>query len=409
MFNERRLFAFWVVTTAIWFGLIGVAAAQTVTLPNTGVSHSRTTRGDLRLNQVNYRDCAENDTISFSLSLANRSTHTLEVWSGQDCETLANRTTPTLTLCRKVHSQLPTSNQPTATVKVQDMLYFRTQASGGTSGTGTAGSSAGGSSGSGGDASTSGGTSGGGGETSGGGGVAGSGTAGTSAAGATSTGTIPACTLLTPNPTAQTITLFFMLVDGSSTIQGTTAKYIVNFKLLASPPPTNVEAGIGETISPITFTGLDTADMSVQGYRFYCDPPPGIEAAEAANLVPEPGAPLEDCVASDAVKAGVIPDERYYCGSAERTSSKGNATGLVNGVAYNVAVATTDIFFNTGVLSSVACAHPQPVTGFYEAYRDAGGRGGGGFCAFSRHGEPLILLSVLGIGSCLVLRRRRAT
>ena len=84
------------------------------------------------------------------------------------------------------------------------------------------------------------------------------------------------------------------------------------------------------------------------------------------------------------------------------------ALHLVNGVAYNVAVAAYDIYDNTGPLSALACEVPQPVTGFFKGYKDAGGEAGGGFCSFSRHREPLTLVAVLGFASYLVFRRRRA-
>jgi hypothetical protein len=71
-------------------------------------------------------------------------------------------------------------------------------------------------------------------------------------------------------------------------------------------------------------------------------------------------------------------------------------------------VAAVDIYENTGVLSTVACEVPQPITGFYKAYRDAGGTAGGGFCSFSTKREPVIFLAVLSLASILVLRRRRA-
>lgn len=90
------------------------------------------------------------------------------------------------------------------------------------------------------------------------------------------------------------------------------------------------------------------------------------------------------------------------------TALAGNATGLVNGVAYNVAVAATDTYQNTGTLSSLACNVPQPVNGFFKAYRAAGGQGGGGYCSFSQKREPLPLFALIGLASCLVLRRRRA-
>ena len=73
-----------------------------------------------------------------------------------------------------------------------------------------------------------------------------------------------------------------------------------------------------------------------------------------------------------------------------------------------VGVASTDAFGNVGALSSVACGMPQEVTGFYEAYRAAGGKAGGGFCGFApaRRGAAPILLGLV-LGAVALLRRRR--
>lgn len=75
---------------------------------------------------------------------------------------------------------------------------------------------------------------------------------------------------------------------------------------------------------------------------------------------------------------------------------------------YAVAVAGVDRVGNSGPLSSVACGSPQPVDDFFELYRRAGGKGGGGFCAIgadpSRAG-----LAALGVALlAFALRRRRS-
>jgi hypothetical protein len=104
---------------------------------------------------------------------------------------------------------------------------------------------------------------------------------------------------------------------------------------------------------------------------------------------------------------GQVADPKYQCGSASLSATGGNAVGLVNGVSYTVGVAATDTYANVGTLSTLTCQVPQPITGFYKAYRAAGGTGGGGFCSFSVKREPLPLVALLGLASCLVLRRRR--
>jgi hypothetical protein len=81
---------------------------------------------------------------------------------------------------------------------------------------------------------------------------------------------------------------------------------------------------------------------------------------------------------------------------------------LENGSTYVVAIAAEDTAYNVGVLSELACGTPQDVTGFYEAYRDAGGEAGGGFCSFApaRHGALAAAVASL-VAACALLRRRR--
>ena len=170
-------------------------------------------------------------------------------------------------------------------------------------------------------------------------------------------------------------------------------------------------SGTGENIAPIRWSyKTQTPDTTINGYQFYCDPAPGRAGALEAGVLPEPGSEVlpTECLPSTVLKAGTRPEDKYKCGTADKTSSRGNATGLINNVAYHVAVATTDTYRNIGVISTPACGIPQPVTGFFEAYRNAGGEGGGGFCSIGRRREPLILGTLLGLAACLVLRRRRA-
>jgi hypothetical protein len=69
-------------------------------------------------------------------------------------------------------------------------------------------------------------------------------------------------------------------------------------------------------------------------------------------------------------------------------------------------VAGIDSKENLGPLSEYRCATPEIVTDFFEAYDDAGGQGGGGFCAFGR-GRAASAFALLGAlaALCLALRR----
>lgn len=104
------------------------------------------------------------------------------------------------------------------------------------------------------------------------------------------------------------------------------------------------------------------------------------------------------------------PADLVECGSVTSTgASKGQTNDtLENGVRYAVAVAAEDDANNIGKLSKLACGVPQEVTGFYEAYRAAGGEAGGGFCSFSpaRRGSAAMGLLMI-LGTCALLARRR--
>jgi hypothetical protein len=222
-----------------------------------------------------------------------------------------------------------------------------------------------------------------------------------------------------PSPTtvisATNFTIQFMLIDPSTNaVVGAVSPWTGQFKLVGPQPPDNVTAGIGGNLLVVNFTyNTPTVDQTINGYNIYCDPPHGSAAAIDAGLIaPDASAGTELACSdpeSDVLKqGGLAPDGSYLCGTAQKTSTGGNATSLVDGVQYNIAVAAIDTFENTGPLSVLGCGVPQPVTGFFKAYRDAGGQGGGSYCSFSMKRDPVILLAVLGLASCLVLRRRRA-
>ena len=73
-----------------------------------------------------------------------------------------------------------------------------------------------------------------------------------------------------------------------------------------------------------------------------------------------------------------------------------------------IAVAGVDRVGNSGPLSPIACGTPQPVTTFFEAYREAGGRGGGGFCSCGPPGPAGgVAASLVGVGLWWLRRRRQ--
>jgi hypothetical protein len=98
------------------------------------------------------------------------------------------------------------------------------------------------------------------------------------------------------------------------------------------------------------------------------------------------------------------------CGTIGAQGATGGETSpvLENDNPYVVAIATEDSVNNIGVLSNLACNTPKAVTGFYKAYRKAGGEAGGGYCTFApaKHGALAMLIALI-LGACAFVRRRR--
>lgn len=414
MFNLRKAFALWAIVP-LFLGSAGRAQAQTtgttttgitVTVPTTGVTRDHQDgAGKVLVTQINLRDCLSEDKFNFTVNLStgtNLGSYSLEVWAGTNCDQLTARTNVTATCWSVADPRTPTTIiVNNLEVPVQQLLSGRTggkslgtDETGGTGGTDSTGGTGG--------TDATGGSNVGGSSTDTGGG-------GTSGAGG-SNNTIPSECRATSTVTApQTLALYFMLIQADGTVGGQ-AQYKVTFKLNAPPPPSNIQTDIGENIAPISWNPpSDGSDQTIDGYQLYCDPPPGEQGVIDSGIEWDPNILPAACVKSDVLYDGARPDDKYKCGTASKTSTHANATGLVNNVPYNVTVATTDSYRNVGVTAAPQCAKPQPVTGFFEAYRAAGGEAGGGFCSFSRHQRPGVLLVVFGLGLGLVLRRRRAT
>jgi hypothetical protein len=129
---------------------------------------------------------------------------------------------------------------------------------------------------------------------------------------------------------------------------------------------------------------------------------------------------LASCSSTSALQEGqspVDPDKplsQYACGSVTGTiANNGTVSHLINNVSYTFAVAAVDQVGNVGVLSQNTCGTPINVTDFFELYKDAGGRAGGGICSLSFANNPA-RSGILFVGSMLALaavtrraRRRR--
>ena len=234
------------------------------------------------------------------------------------------------------------------------------------------------------------------------------------------------------------LSLTFMLVDEDGEIGGKPKIWTdIGYDVSPPAPPTHVSASESETRIYLDWKEPDALDL--RSYVFYCDPRPGsvladgglttlsaigaLSQAESVDASSEPagsaedgGSSLRSCGDSEVIAAGVDPLSvrdigDYVCGSTSAGDHTGTVEHLVNGVEYSVAVASVDEVGNVGVLSRPVCETPIPVTDFYELYRQAGGKAGGGWCSLSRtpsaaaHGTAA-LFTALSLAT-FVRRRRR--
>lgn len=237
------------------------------------------------------------------------------------------------------------------------------------------------------------------------------------------------------------LSLTFMLLDSDGDVGGKPQIWNdIGYDVSPPAPPTKVSASESETRIYLDFTEPD--DIDLKWYRFYCDPAPGTEHSDGGLATLAAGAvsqaiDAEDasadaeaearsgetdgggdqgkrCADSTMLAAGADPTaprslDAYVCGSMLAGEHTYTVEHLVNGVDYSIAVASVDEVGNVGVLSRTVCEKPIPLTDFFELYRQAGGKAGGGLCSVARRTgatgyRTATLFAALSI--CAVLRRR---
>lgn len=355
--------------------LAGSANAQTVSLPTT-VEPTRQVK--LRPSSedpyaISYSDCIANDAYTFATTLTGYQGYSLEVWAGPgDCSDISTRTGSAPT-CWKVYAAQPNNKIWSVKVRVQDMISGRTILK--------------------------------------------------TPNGPNSATAADCDTQAASAPSApQTLVLSFLLVDGNEQVPSgeTSGQYKVTYDLVGPSPPTNVSAGIGGGELVVNWTASDDPDLL--GYRLYCDPPPGgavptagasdagldASAADSGAAGSSGEAGTNPNCPSTALVEGKRPAAAYLCGSVSgQTNSSGTATGLTNGTLYAVGVAGYDLVRNAGPLSNVACGTPEKINGFFNLYKQAGGKGGGGYCDVGGRPAPGALWAFGGALLAAALRRRR--
>lgn len=304
-------------------------------------------RGDRLTTEISRADCVADASVTFSIDIQGGS-GSFEVWAGAGCLDADNRTQGQ---CFKISEGALTVD--TITLRVQDMMQTPSASAG------------------------------------------------------PGVGDATVCDGSDNQTGGIDLHLFFLLIDKGD--EGAIGKDLTfEYDITAPPPPTDISAGPGEDSLEVSFTASAADDL--QGYRFYCSeigPPPEQGAGGAGDAA---AAPSGDCTSSVLVPGEDVPSEGVIaCGSANSAqATDGTATGLVNGTRYAVAVSAQDKFDNVGKLSALACGTPQEVTGFFEAYRAAGGQGGGGFCSFGpgRRGAVALGFALLLAGAALLRRRK---
>ena len=395
------LVALGIALAMVW---TGTSLAQTVAINEGGIQRSNSFRSTSQNPLwISKADCLANDQISFPLTVSNYGSYQLEVWAGSasdDCRTAESRR-GTTAVCWQVWKGVPTSTGLNVMVSTRDIVSRNKPSEGGPTGPGS--------------------------------------------------GTIEDCEWKEATTAPQEVALYFMFVDAGSEQQMGGAIWKTKFDLAGPVAPDKVSAGIGDTL--LVLEWKESKDTDKAGYRFYCDPIPGKEG-EQSNIEPfdvdasvdadfgdsagfeggadaqgdvEQDAPLEagqeagaggaspggSACPTNVLIANTDPKEAHYCGSG--TGTTGKVTGLKNGVTYSIAVAAVDGVGNVGKLSNVTCATPSPVDDFFKVYREAGGKGGGGFCSIidklgtkgQRGATPLVVMVMLVMAS--MLGRRRAS
>lgn len=197
-------------------------------------------------------------------------------------------------------------------------------------------------------------------------------------------------------------TLFFAFSDAAGepdTAQSDTLT--INYDMQAPSPPPFTRLGQGDGQLTPRWDARETGDLV--GYRFYCDVSTGDGDVGSGG---EGGAGSVECPSR--LQPDTVPDESLFCGEqAGQMARRGTISGLTNDQLYAVGITSTDLVGNVGLLSNVLCARPVEVTDFYEAYTEAGGKGGGGFCAMGHEPRPnLFSLGMFGLLGLAAARRR---
>ena len=350
------------ISSALLGALLPCLLAATATAEQPSVRISRfVTRdhqqnaGKVLVTQISREDCLTDDRIGFRLELQRFEGYALELWAGQACDTQNARhsTTPT---CWKLTDAQPQSETFEVFIGVRDLLSGRTN--GEATGNGTSSN-------------------------------------------------VPACKSAVRG--AQILTMYALLLDANESTAASTT-WQSTYRLDPPPPPGVVSVQSGDRQVSVEISPL-VADQTFNGVELFCDPAPNDPnaATNAETTIDDAGVSVAACPPSTELIPGADAAslQHLHCGSASKTTLTAVADGLVNGVSYNIAVASVDTYGNVGPLSGIACQVPQARESDLRAQA----------CSFSgtarkRHDSALFWL--VGLGAvlahrCLDRHRRRTT
>jgi len=306
------------------------------------VTHSIARSAFRTFEKINEADCVDDDVLTFHMTVTANQNANLEIWAGTDCALFVNRTTTAETLCWKLFSAPVGTDGLVADLHVRDILAGRTLN------------------------------------------VPGSDTP-VAPVGTLVNGVgLEACDPRNLESSAPfEIQLFFIPVDGTASVVDNFATWTARAKIVGPPPPQqmNVESGGESLLARFRYDNYQSNDATINGFTFYCDPPPS--SATAAAAVAPDAQPLCDDSKTE-LMAGSTPDPKYQCATASISASKAEISNLQASTPYHVAMAASDTFQNLGPLSTVACGVPRT--------KDVEVRA----CSVSRRGAPH------GVGLCSV-------
>lgn len=187
----------------------------------------------------------------------------------------------------------------------------------------------------------------------------------------------------------------------------------IKYDVVPPDPPHVTSLGQGDGQLSAKWDPLEGEDVT--GYRFYCQESATTQEEVDAGDLDASGAGGQGGAGNGGCQTSMVagerpPPEAFFCGEQPgKTAGRGTVEDVTNDRVYTVGVVAQDIVGNEGELSNLLCQYPKEVTDFYEAYTDAGGTGGGGFCSLGhrRGATPWSALVLLGLALGWARRRRQ--